>query len=396
MKKWLVVGGLTLIALGLRFAVRDFTTGDLEVWVISWFNYLNTHGFAALGGDIPNGGGLSQVDGNYTPPYFYLLYIGTWVPVLKSLYLIKAISVAFDFVAAGLTYKLVKHVTGASDRAWIGFVAVLLAPTLIANGALWGQCDAIHTSLMVGAVYFSITQRPLAAVLALGVAISFKAQPVFLAPYMLMLFVAGRLPFRYLLLVPVTYVVMMVPALLVGRPLVDLLLVYVRQGEFFDELSMNAPNLYFFMSNDYYEVITRAGVLVTVAISLLYAFAPARHRRVMDKETLLLAAVTSVAMAPFFLPKMHDRYFMPADILAIALACCRPKLWFIAVGFQVTSSLAYVPIITDSMTEYGEYVGLMPVAVILNSVLVATLLAMYARTMLAPSRAQPMSLASPV
>jgi hypothetical protein len=66
--------------------------------------------------------------------------------------------------------------------------------------------------------------------------------------------------------------------------------------------------------------------------------------------------------------------------MSIALAFYRPRLWFVAVGFQVSSLLAYVPIISDTLNHgAGEYRGLMPVSVMINVVLVGVLIATYSR-----------------
>jgi Gpi18-like mannosyltransferase len=52
-------------------------------------------------------------------------------------------------------------------------------------------------------------------------------------------------------------------------------------------------------------------------------------------------ALVSVACFPFILPRMHDRYFYPADVFSIVLAFYMPELWFVAVSYQVISVLVY-------------------------------------------------------
>lgn len=379
-RPWLLAAAV-LVAVAARYLSRDFLTGDVELWVVPWYDFLREHGIAAIGRPFPGADGPRGTWGTYPPPYYYLLYVATLFDgVAPKLYLIKAVSIAFDLVAAAFVFGIVRQVSGSTGRAWAAACAILLAPTLIANGALWGQCDSIHTSLVLGAIYFGLAGRPAWAAVAVGVALSVKAQAVFLLPWLLLLALGGRLPWGRLALVPGAWAVMMVPAWLAGRPLVDLLAVYARQGLFFDRLSMNAANLYYFAPASWYGTGVATGITLTIAAALVYAVLPSWRRVPLTPQFLLLSATVSVALAPFLLPKMHDRYFLAADLASIALALAVPRFWSIAVGFQFASLLAYVPIITDALAGYqGEYLALMPVAVALNTVLVTYLGAEYWR-----------------
>jgi len=48
-------------------------------------------------------------------------------------------------------------------------------------------------------------------------------------------------------------------------------------------------------------------------------------------------------MAPYFLPKMHDRYFYPADVLSIAYGFYFPAQFYVPVTVCLASFLAYLP-----------------------------------------------------
>ena len=45
---------------------------------------------------------------------------------------------------------------------------------------------------------------------------------------------------------------------------------------------------------------------------------------------------------PSVLPKMHDRYFYAFEVMAIVLACLKPRLAVIAVAAQINGVLAYL------------------------------------------------------
>jgi hypothetical protein len=84
------------------------------------------------------------------------------------------------------------------------------------------------------------------------------------------------------------------------------------------------------------------GVLLGSAAAVLTALAlgalSVRWRRLHGGDLLLLAVTVAAAM-PYVLPKMHERYFFLADILAYALAISRPRPWtiFVAVAIQLGS-----------------------------------------------------------
>jgi len=63
----------------------------------------------------------------------------------------------------------------------------------------------------------------------------------------------------------------------------------------------------------------------------------------MTPPMLILLALTSVLVLPFLLPKMHERYFYPADVLSILFAFYYPGLFFIPLIVVSTSLLSYLP-----------------------------------------------------
>jgi Gpi18-like mannosyltransferase len=81
------------------------------------------------------------------------------------------------------------------------------------------------------------------------------------------------------------------------------------------------------------------GMLIALIASASWAYF---HRNSADRmEGVVFAALVSVALTPFLLPKMHDRYFYPADVFSILVAFLTPQLWFIAIAYQVISGLVY-------------------------------------------------------
>ena len=48
----------------------------------------------------------------------------------------------------------------------LGFFLTLLLPTVLLNGAFWGQCDSIYGALAVWSLVFALEDRPIRSVLA--------------------------------------------------------------------------------------------------------------------------------------------------------------------------------------------------------------------------------------
>src|SRR5436853_614759 len=65
------------------------------------------------------------------------------------------------------------------------FALMLSIPTLLINSMLWGQSDAVYAAGVVMCLYFILTDKPLAAVLAFSFAISVKLQAIFFAPVLI-------------------------------------------------------------------------------------------------------------------------------------------------------------------------------------------------------------------
>jgi Gpi18-like mannosyltransferase len=222
--------------------------------------------------------------------------------------------------------------------------------------------------LLLACLYFTIIKRPFFLALTFGLAFSFKGQAIFLSPFLLMLAVRGRLPWTYLLIIPVVYVVMMIPAAIFGRPWSELLTIYVAKGGQYESFSMNAPNLWYFLGGKFYRrklgtLILIAGMGLGVIAALIFAIFPALKRIRLTPQFLVLAATFCVTMIPFFLPKMHDRYFFSADLFSIALAFYDPTYWFVPVLSQCISLSAYGPFIFNIKS-------LLPFVVFLNGALV--------------------------
>ena len=162
----------TVTGLALRFCMLPYTSGDWTFYLKPWTDRLAAEGFSALGGDFYN----------YTPLYMYVLYLFTalGLPVWTS---VKIFSIGFDVVLAVLAGLLACQLTGRKGLGIVGYGAVLLAPTVAANSALWGQCDSIYAACIFACFYQLLRGRTNSGTVLFGVAFALKLQTLFLLPF---------------------------------------------------------------------------------------------------------------------------------------------------------------------------------------------------------------------
>jgi Gpi18-like mannosyltransferase len=352
--------GILLLASLIYSGLISWRTTDVEWWFVPWIDYIIQHG-AKASLQAPLQVQIEGVNGfaNYSPPYLYLLILASkasaWLP---SFLLVKLVAVAGAMFCAGCIYYLIRALASPAV-ALLGAAGLFLVPSVALNGPAWGQTDMIWSALAALVVAFALRQRWAAMMLAFGAAVAFKLQAIFIAPFLLYMVLSYRIGPRYFFLPVLAYAAMMLPAWLAGRPAWGLATVYLEQAGAYRWLSLNAPNPWSFVQ--YTRLISyETGVLLGSAAAVLTALAlgalSVRWRRLHGGDLLLLAVTVAAAM-PYVLPKMHERYFFLADILAYALAISRPRPWtiFVAVAIQLGSVFAYSSHMLDFTV--GKYLG---------------------------------------
>lgn len=326
------VGGI-LLALILRISLWDFENPDTRGFYVPWYDA------------IINGGrwrALATGFANYTPPYLYLLTVATYLPVAK-LHAIKLIAFLFDFPLAYYVMQLVRlKYPEQRTLALVVVLCVLFAPTVFVNSALWGQCDAMYTTFLVASFYYLLRKRMLPSMILLGMAIAFKLQAAFAIPVYAYLYLRQGFPLLYWLTLPAVYLVAILPAWILGRPLRELLRIYLDQAKTYPYLTQNAPNFYQWLTPDA-SVWSKGGLLFTGGLLYLLGVLVLRSRVKFTEETWLKIALSVALLVPFTLPQMHERYFFFADMLALVYAFYFPRFWYVPLLVIGGSLLSYTP-----------------------------------------------------
>lgn len=328
---------LALLPLGLAFYLRaaclDYITSDYTVFLSQWVEFFREQGGLAA---------LRQPIGNYNVPYLYFLALISWLP-LPDLYLIKLFSISFDVLLAWGCMRIVRVFHPQSRLPEAAFLITLLLPTVLMNGALWGQCDSVYTALCVLSLASILEDHPRRATALAALAFSFKLQAIFFIPVLLAFALTRRVTFRQLLLYPAAYAASIFPALLLGKPLGDILGVYWGQvNSYTNHLTLNAPSWFAFFPAGSgsglasFLGIAIAGFLTFCILGLLFLLRP----RVTDR-VLLTAAALLCLVIPYLLPHMHERYFMLAELLTILFCCVMLRGMFIPALVQVAALGGY-------------------------------------------------------
>ena len=308
---------ISVLLLALAFAVRglclDYVTLDYVNFLSYWVQHFRDAGIVQ---------GLARPVGNYNIPYLYFLALFS-LSDINDLYLIKLLSIFFDvllaYAAMGLASKM-----GVGVRARLAcFFGVLLLPTVVLNGALWGQCDSVYVSLALMSVYLALDGKPSASVLCMTLAFGFKLQAVFIMPVMAVLWFCGKYKLRHFLLFPAGYVALVLPAVLCGRPFMDTLTLYFDQaGSVGSALNYNSPSMYslynYIQDEKQAAALGVAAAFTFMALVLYICFV---MRRRLSPASITAACLLLALGIPLLLPHMHDRYFFAVDVLTVAIAC---------------------------------------------------------------------------
>ena len=338
----LVLALIVADGLVFRWGFRNLPAGDYIYFFRPWYDFIvEHHGFASLQYNFTN----------YNAPYLYLLAAVTYLPI-PAIVGVKLISVVFDLVLVFFAYRTVGLRYPGSWWPVLAAGIVCFLPTVMLNSSWWAQCDAMYASLGLGGVYFVLRRRPGWACLFFGLAFAVKLQAIFLFPALLLFVVKKRVPWPFLGIIPLTYLVLDIPAVLLGASPLKLLTVYAGETGTYPQLSLDAPNIYQFLGSRTadQDLFRLAGIIVTgLLVAALVAVA---SRKELTDTGIVLAATVSVLLVPYFLPGMHERYFYLADALTVIAAFWLPRrLWPLPLLEQFASLLVYLPYLLSSTPD---------------------------------------------
>ena len=323
---------------------------DMSLFQRPWFEHIVHYGPV---------GAFAHPFSNYTPAYLYLLAIASlFHGTMAPMYLIKLLSVAGTAFAAIAVADLIKAVGG--NPRWAALLFIL--PSAVINSALLAQCDALWAGACVFAVASTIRGRSVSSLIWCGVAIAFKAQSIFIAPFIVGALIGRRSPWWHWAIPALTFVAIMLPAWFAGWPAWDLAMVYPSQPSWVPFpgrlanpwmlATVYAPDT----GKNFYWLGFAAVGLCSATVAALTSKSVGK-----PKAILMLAVLSSLAL-PFFFPKMLERYYFLADLLSLAAAISfrsRAAI-LIAVGVQLASSLSLLTYMYFYYRPYPTLIAIVP------------------------------------
>lgn len=328
------------LAIALRYTLLDFKSVDYFNERVQSYHLIKAMGFSAL----------ANSSSNYNPPFFYLLYLVVrFFPDLPMVIAVKLPALIADFVCAYFVYRIVKLKYPDKSVPYYAGLVVLLTPTVAINSAFWGQVDSLHTAGLLACIYFLLAHKNGWAVLAFGVALAFKLQAIFLAPLLFALFLRREITWKPFLLVPLVLLLALMPAWIAGRPLSDLLNIYAAQTSQYEALTLNAPSIYAWLpeTKQLFHLFYTPGVIMGTAMAFLLAIFIYKSKNNTTQQSVVELALMTLLVVPFFLPKMHERYFYPADALSVAFAFYFPRLFYVPILIEGVSFFSYQPFLFE-------------------------------------------------
>jgi Gpi18-like mannosyltransferase len=225
---------------------------------------------------------------------------------------------------------------------------ILAGPTVILNGSVWGQTDIIFTFWLLLTVYCCCAGRGALASLAYGMAFAFKLQSVFLGPFYLAMLLRRRVPCWSMVWLPVGWLLALAPPVVMGGPVWPFLRLPFTQTNELNALAINFANPWEIANVLHVPPLAgvRIGMALTVVAGLAVAALGLRPEAMRPRAIAGVAALSLLAM-PYVMPRMHDRYYFPAEILLSLLACV-DLAYLVPAGLVVSASLlSYVGFFTS-------------------------------------------------
>lgn len=303
---------------------------------------------------------------NYAPSYLYLVDIATLsYQIIPKDIAIKLIPVIFDFFAAFSVFKIISKISDVRANKWVGFFATLFTPTIFIESGMWGQADIIYASFLLYALYLIFEDKPVLSFFFFSIAFCFKLQALFFAPIYIILLFRKKIPFWSFLILPLTYIVSILPATICGAPFTKLLTMYFTQIDYYNSLSMRAPNFYIFISSDpHYEIKVITGLILTLLVVCWFLFFRIVKWKDNGIKSMLFDLAFFTTIIPFLLPKMHERYFFLSSIFLLLLCLYDNRYFILFILIQSSSVISFIPYFSGWSDNFVKIGAILNVALI--------------------------------
>lgn len=349
---------ITLIGGYVRFKALSYQSGDFKLFLEPWFEQLKNAGGLK---------GLSNYPGDYNAPYVTLIALLTYIPK-SSLVLIKSLSILFDFILAFSCSRLVKELTKGKNKYLevITYTVILMLPTVILNSAYWAQCDSIYASFIILSLLFLVRKKYIPSFILLGIAFAFKLQFIFILPlYIVLYFSKKEFSILHFLLLPVVNIILCLPAIMLGKPILECFTVYFSQTQTYKKfLVLNFSNFYNILTGPT-DLLYTLGLLLTLSICGLALFHILYKEIEFNNEKILTLGLWFLVIVTYFLPGMHERYLFVGEILSIIIYIVYKKHLKLTVFINITALMNYLIFLFGVENEYMKIISILYLVILI-------------------------------
>lgn len=338
-------GGAAALYLVLSLAVPPH--GDVA-WYRDWGDYILDRGILNF---------LRDQDADYPPLFLYFDTALVWLARVLHVpfsFLFKPAVSAVVVVSAYPLFKILRKYAGGG-AALIGTGAYLLHPVNILDTAIWGQTDVFISAAMIAVLYFLIAERWTPLFVSIFCAFAVKSQILFFLPvigiWLIYIMVRRKLYVRFI----VSAVAFVAALYLLYLPFTwtyiaeegdyfYLFEIFFRQVGHWNWFSANAMNFWAAIGLNLYEYegvwLKLAAYAVVAALSIALGVAVIRSK-VRAEIKWPLAAFLQAGICFYFLPFMHERYFVPAvsAFISLLVLCKDEKLTLLGIALMALCAL---------------------------------------------------------
>jgi len=323
---------LIIIGLSIKIIIFPIKTGDFVGFLEPWIDFIKSHGYFSS---------LKYGFYDYTPSYIYILIAIAKIG-FNPLYSVKIVSILFEYLAAFFVGKIAFQKEKNNLVIWISLAIIPILPSILLNSSYLSQCDSIYAAFVLGSIYFIILKKQFLSVLFLAIAFAFKMQTAFILPFFFVIMLRGNIRWYYFFLIPIVFSLSIAPTWLYGRPFIDLIKVYIAQTDRYRFLTLNFPNIYIWISNNYYESAKMVGIILTFVLTVFTGFWLSKKQIIFSYETWIRLAFLSSIVVPFILPGMHERYMYLGDVLGVLYYLVIRKNIHLPIGILLVSFYSYI------------------------------------------------------
>ena len=345
---WLLLPALALTC--LLFLPTGGHSGDLQHWLL-WTRWMTDHGVGAA----YKFGQLVETDYgcNYPPVYLYLLrgfglFVQNFDALAEQREWFKLIPFAFDLAAVFLVWQFLREQRLGVSRIFL----LVLNPVFWYDSLIWGQVDALLTTLVAATLIVALRGHWKTAVILFVLTLNTKLQAIVYLPVVFLTLMPQLRSWRNIgwvvVLSLLTQAVLLLPFLLAGT-LSEWYYTITGLVDQYRNVSLFADNFWHLVlpekhaalyAKDHqpfwfgltYKTWGLGLFLLSGGLALLPLAVRAGFQKVDLKNSdframVLLTATLCTLVFFYFNTQMHERYTHPAILLSFLFGVLRGSYW---------------------------------------------------------------------